>query len=257
MKSYLQATYFLCDLLEDRIDGKVLKGSDSTYISAILSFTGLVTLDWIDETVETKLNVCKNKRFPFYRVQPFLADILARLAESDEHVYDYCVNLCSTNSISGMSLPYTLRVFASRVLGGDIARPTKSSRPIKKNWMEQLLLYHAALEVSKLYGLYLTRNDEGSNKYSACDAVAEALTICGRPTKYSEIKYLVVHPDRGAFRTQAEAFFKVSKRWGGISENSLILLQNNNQHWEDVAMEDVIDIWGGNFLLELLSPNDI
>jgi hypothetical protein len=256
VKSYLEATYFLCDLFEDQIDEGALKGSESTYISSILSFTKLVTLDYVDEEVETSRKIPKNKRLPFYRVQPFLADILAHLSATDEHVYDYCIELCRTNALAGVPLPYLLRIFSSQVLSQDVCRPSRRSRPVKKIWMEQLLFYHAALEVTRVYGLFLTRNDEGSNKHSACDALAEALTICGRPTTYSEIKYLAVHPDRTAFRSQAEAFFKISKRWSGSNSDGAVLIPDGSEKWERAAIDDVLDIWGDDFITELISPSD-
>ena len=60
-------------------------------------------------------------------------------------------------------------------------------------------MYGTALKVRDRFGLDLTRN-EASPSLSASDAVAEALTVCGRLTKFEEVAALCTHADHRQFR---------------------------------------------------------
>ena len=55
-----------------------------------------------------------------------------------------------------------------------------------------------------------TRNDEPRSKHSACDAMAEALTVCGRKTNYTELKNLMVATNKKRFRDE---FLACSNMW--------------------------------------------
>ncbi len=242
MMDYRNATNYVCDRVEELIvDGKI-DYPESTVGDSILGFSKNIQQNHRQlnafETAEQH-----DKSFTLYfEVQPHIANLLVNLALSEESFFDYCLEICSTNLRSDMPLPEGLRIFASAVLSGHAKRPKRRSRPRKKNWLELGLLWSLTLELVADYGLKLTRNDEGSNKHSACDAVAEALTVCGRETSYTEIKNLMVHPDKEQLRKEFVASRKMMVRWASFDPPKNALNPSSKIGWDKTVYEDVLDI---------------
>jgi hypothetical protein len=253
MKSYPNATSYLCDFFEDRIENGDFNYNESTFLDTILRMSELIKVTKPDLSQTDKIY---GKNIHSYEVHPLVAQVLVELAEIDESFYDCCAEICSLNILGRSSLAPPMLAFASRVLSGDITRPAKRSRPFKKNWIETSAMYIAALEVSWRFDLFLTRNDEGSNKFSACDAVAEALTICGRKTKYSEIKYLMVHPDKAKFRDQVNMMRKFNKRIEKTKVQDAQIGSDQNIFLLNSILNDVVDIAAAYFTDEQIRNLD-
>jgi len=83
------------------------------------------------------------------------------------------------------------------------------------------------LETRDGFGLTLTRNDEAKHKMSVCDALAEALTVCGRKTTYAEIKKLYVHRDFARFRKENAIASDAWKRKESIKMVAAALAEPN------------------------------
>ena len=76
--------------------------------------------------------------------------------------------------------------------------------------METSFLYSLGTTARDQFDLNLTRNDVSDHRQSACDALSEALGICGCKKSYSEIKRLFVHSDYERFREEAA---RVGEAW--------------------------------------------
>jgi len=238
MRSYLEATTYLCDAFEDLIVNGDFKYGESTFISDTLMMTRIIKI----VKLPTSDTVKSGRKMSSFSLEPIVAKALTELAETDESFFDCCAEVCELNLIANAPLSAEMRIFAARVVSGDLTRPTKKSRPFKKNWTETSLMLLGALDVAERFNLTLTRNDEGSNRSSACDAVAEALTVCGRKTKYSEIKYLAVHPDKKKFREQVDVSRKLAARIRSTGDAERELGSEGDRFLQEAVLTDVVDI---------------
>jgi hypothetical protein len=241
LKNYPTATGELCDLFEDLIVDGDFKFDESSFLPQILRLAKLITVVPKEERHHV---TSSGKKLRGYALHPSAMKILLAFVETDGDCFDCCSEICSFNVLAGVHLPLEMRVFASQVLIGEISRPKKSSRPIKKNWQNLAIMHMGTLMAKNSFGLYLTRNDEGPNRYSACDAVAEALTICGRETKYSEVKYLAVHPDKKKLREQVEVTQRLMSRFAESPLTDLELNTDEGTLLQKTTLLDVLDIMG-------------
>lgn len=203
LKRYREATSWLADQVEPVIVNGKLDFPESTAADAFAIWSE--GCDY--EEVESEK---KNKGYYVITEQAGL--LIARGVDDDPNKFDAAAKICAANVLFNEPLPAALRLFASQVLSGEVTRPKQNHRPRKRNWFELSYLYNLSIECSVRFNLFLTRNDEGSNKYSSCDALAEALEVCGRKTKYSEIKNLHVHPDFAVFREEQKQAQRAYKR---------------------------------------------
>lgn len=239
MKDFRAATNYVCDAVEDLIDSKGnFTMGPSTFAESILQYSDLIETKYIP----TESRNGELVDFPYHVLQPNVSDYLVALAYLDEGFFDYCLSICSRNIWANVPLELPLRHFASDVLTGTISRPTKRSRPRKRNWAEKSYFWRLTLNVVDEFGLTPTRNDEGSTRRSACDAVAEGLTVCGRKTSYSEIKNLMVHPDYAKLRSEFEAMQRIANRWRDVSKPEKSTAPNYRDFWSYAARADVMDI---------------
>jgi hypothetical protein len=237
----MEATRAVCDIVEDIIEDGDFDYPPSTFADSIFDYSKLIqqknmkTLNRIHRDHESSVH-------PYYEINPSVAVGLAELARLDGEFFDYLSDVCALNISAGAPLPKPLREFAYSVLKGQLSRPTKGSRPRKKNWLERSLIWSLTLQVVEDYGLVLTRNDEGSHRHSACDAVSEALTVCGRKTTYSEVKNLMVHPDYARLRAEFEVSRSIMARWHRASPPENALSEEYWDFWTNAARADVLDI---------------
>lgn len=149
----------------------------------------------------------------FYIVEEETAQGLFNLAERIPEFYDACLELCAQNIMAGEPLPMPLRLFAAKQFDelsqGIDPRVKGKGKRRAKDWLEKLMLWSLVREISAKFALTISRNDE-KDPYSACDAVAGALTVWGRHTEFSEIKNLMVHKN---FRRQRAEFEAAGKIW--------------------------------------------
>jgi hypothetical protein len=163
------------------------------------------------------------------------------LAEEHHQFYDLCVQILEINMVFGGAIPKTLGLFAAKVLRGEQKRPTPPHRERVKNWNELSFLYSLTKSVQREFGLSLTRND-ASEKTSACDAVAEGLTVCGRQTSYSWVKSIMTHPDHEIFRKEIEAADRIRSKKYHAASNLNALMPYDRSHQKNMADAVVMDI---------------
>jgi len=191
MKNYRHATSKLCDFFEDLIVDGEIKIPSYTFADAIAR--GFPGLEWqTDGTFGSR-----------YIVAPPVALMLIKLARSDYRFYDLCVEICVCNIDSQSTLPDALSYFTIEVLKGKWLRPRNRGRERKKTWLRDAFLFSQVRSTMRVFNLPATRNDV-SAQVSACDAVAEALTICGRKTTYDFVKGLWTHADKKTFREEMD-----------------------------------------------------
>lgn len=199
ISNYRKATSWVCDIIENLIvDGK-LDFDDATFASTLTSWTFGIHLHTNDESC-------------WYTVDQHLGSNFVDLSNTDYNFFDLCVEVCSTNIKFGHPIPRPLRGFCSDVLTGKLTRPTPAYRERKRNFLEQLMIWTLVHDVSSKFDLLKTRND-ASAKISACDAVAEAFSVCGRPTRYTEIRDLINHPDKARLRKEFRASAQIYARF--------------------------------------------
>ncbi len=198
MKAYRDATNWACDQVEGRIVEGKLDFPESTFADAVVEFSAGIEFFRPEDAR------------PFYIVTEVLAAELWVLANDHYQFFDLCRKICAKNVLVDAELPKFLRIFAEQFLEGKIKRPNPNHRERNKDWLAQFFLWSAIGEIARRFALKPTRNDVTRSKLSACDAMAEALTVCGRKTIYSEMKHLMVHPGKERLRGE---FLACSNMW--------------------------------------------
>jgi hypothetical protein len=189
--NYSEATKKLCDLFEDRIVDGELKIQSQSFAEVIMyNFPGF---EWQTD----------GKFGSRYVVAEPVARMLIKLARLDYRFYDLCVDICVCNMDPQSPLPDALSFFTIEVLRGKWLRPRKRGVERKRTWLRDAFLFSHLHSTARVFGLELTRND-ASPRISACDAVAEALTVCGCETSFNNLKELLVHSDTKLFRAEMD-----------------------------------------------------
>ena len=201
MKSYLDATRWACDQVEERIVDGELEFPECTFADAVVEYSA--GIEWVQPEDEDAPS--------FYVVTDQMAAQLWRLAAQSYEFFDLCKKICAYNLYANAELPKCLRIFVFEVFEDRLKRPTPRHRVRDRNFLEQIFLWSTTKDITRRFGLPLTRNDV-SPSHSACDAMAEALSICGRKTNYTEIKHLMVHPDKKRLRDEFLASIRIGSR---------------------------------------------
>ncbi len=200
MTSYQDATRWACDQVEEKIVDGRLDFPECTFAETLIEVAAGLELVQPEDAES------------YYLVTEQLAEHLWLLSMENDEFFDFCARMCATNLLADAPLPECLRIFASQVLSGDLKRPTPPNRPRTRNWLEQMFLWSTIKGIEQKFDLNITRNDVPASSYSACDVMAEALTVCGRKTKYSEIKNLMVHKNSQRFREEILAYVQIGRR---------------------------------------------
>lgn len=243
MRNYLAATTYLCDIVEDDIKDGHLNFPESTFADSILGYSQGIKIARFESPISLG-NDDSAAPLRQYQVEEHTAIYLVGLALQIDEFFDYCARIAGHNIAMGAYLPKPLRYFSEGVLTGRISRPAKRSRPRKKNWMERNFIWSITLDAKERFGLALLKDPDLSNSDSACHAVAEALTICGRKTGYDEIKRLMVHSENARLRAEFEAAKRIFFRWEQRPVPRNALSPVYAPFWENAAREDVLDILG-------------
>jgi len=242
MNQYRKATNHACDMIEPNVDtnGNFIF-PESTFADSIFEYTEHVRA--LRSKSPIALNgETRNHELYNYDIKQDVGYYLAALALTEIEFFDYCTMVCAANIFARATLPRPLEEFASHVLSGRIKRPKKRSRPRKKDFLQKSFLWSVTLDLIETFHLKMTRNDDGSAKVSACDAVAEAATVCGRKTTYTEIKNLMVHPDNARLRREFEASKRIYARWSDAKPPQNFLNPETHIFWANAAKQDVLDI---------------
>jgi hypothetical protein len=200
--NYQRAYQWISDQVKDQIIGGRFKLPDTTFgVVRLLEEWGFDCIDDHGRSV--------------YSGTDELAEKMAERAWQDPEVFEICCYLCSNSQVIGRPLPRAFELFSAAVLR-IAARPARKGRPPTR-WLERERIFNLAKEVSATFGLPLTRN-EASSAISAADVVAEALTHCGRPTSFEEVRRLLISPQAKAFRDEVEELAKVRARTAGLDD---------------------------------------
>lgn len=242
-RKYPQATNFVCDMVEELIEDGELDFPESTFADAVgLHSQGIRFRQTKSNCIQKHLTGAEHTSY--YEIDDYLASHLVEFAREKHEFFDFCAHICATNLLSSMPLPFPLTLFGAKLLKGEISRPNPRHRPRASVWLEQSFLWSLTIDVKRLFDLKLTRNDEVSAQISACDAVAEGLTFCGRKTRYSEIKNLMVHPDKAQLRKEFEATSRMFLRSRSTKKILNALHPDFTEEQIKRAIEDVMDING-------------
>lgn len=195
LRRYREATLWLCDEVEDIIIDGRLDFPEYSFADAMIMWS--FGCDYLK-------NYFVEGDMGYYTVSDTAAVKMLKEAKVDPDYFDAVSYLCAHNIMSGRAVPSMLRGFASDVLTGRASRPKRPHRPKKKNWLELSFIYSISRTTAQKFDLFLTRNDASRNQYSACDALAEALTTCGCEIKYHDIKKLHVGAEYRVFRKEQE-----------------------------------------------------
>lgn len=112
---------------------------------------------------------------------------LIELAEGEASAFDALSYVAGMRLAANMELENELRLFAAKVLSGEVARPTKRGRRENQDVVLRAYLFGLAKFIESAASIPLTRNDL-SDTYSACDAVAQSLTRCGKAFSYEQMR---------------------------------------------------------------------
>lgn len=242
MNNYRRATNHACDMVEPVVgENGELDFPESTFADSVFHHSKQLDIRYA-KTLNRLHPEYDDSGAPFINVTPVIGYYLVALAMAESEFFDYCAQICSMNLNAGVPLVEPLNTFAGDVLIGKLTRPKKRSRPRKKDWLEKSFLWSLTLELVEDFQLKPTRNDESPNKDSACDAVAEALTVCGCKTTYTEIKNLMVHSDSARLRQEFEVSKKIFHRWHNATPPENALSPEYFNFWKEAAKKDVLDI---------------
>lgn len=240
MSQYQEAETYVCDVVEDLIMDGDLSFPSYTFADAVGSFSRGVK----QVTHRTAINP---DGAAAYLVDESAAAFIVGFAQDDYRFFDLCIDIVSTNVAVGAQMPSPLRHFAASVLRNQFKRPSPRHRPRKANWLEKNFLFSLTQQVTDDFQLTITRNDvphpDSATAYqSACDAVANGLTVCGRQTKYHEIKNLMVHPDNARLRSEFRAAGRIWRR-GKTDLPGNALRPDYWDHRTELTKSDARDIW--------------
>ena len=249
MKRYIEATVYAADIAEQFIVDGRLDFPEYTFADAVLS--------WAPGIAESR-SFLLNSAAVSFDVDDEVAECLVDIEKVDPWFFEACCRICAENTLVERPLPLGLRQFVARYLVGEIIKPRPSSRPRKKDWLEQHFKYNLVFDVTHRFDLPMTRNDASEGRVkSACDVVAEAFTACGRETKYAELKDLMTHPDRERIRKE----FRVAARlWHKKEEQESAPINFFHPDYEEIkkrsARESVRDIRSTFPSAQELTPPD-
>jgi len=197
LEQYRDATKWLCDNVEPVIQDQRLDFPETSFADMFYSFSIGFEVQDCDDGLQ-------------YKINDNIAIDLVDGAKANPDIFDLCCSICALNLRSNEHLPTALNNFAANVLTRNIERPKIQNRPRKKNFLEKSFLLNLAAHALVRFQLSKTRNDV-SERYSLADAIAEALTVCGCKTTYSEIKNLLVHKSYAQLRKEYELCIEAYK----------------------------------------------
>ncbi|MDV7145630.1 hypothetical protein R3X27_23350 [Tropicimonas sp. TH_r6] len=204
ISDYRAATLWLCDQIESMVKDGQLQISQCSFAEYVMG----ISVGLKSGTVRSIL--CSKGR-PFIYVEDEIARELIELAKSEPELFDLCSSICAKSLLAGANLSSPFADFAGKILSGSQERPKVRNRPRKRNWAEQYFIFCLVQTAHHEFGLTTTRNDEGGQT-SACDAVAESLTVCGRKTPYGRVKDLMVGTSYKNIRSEFDVAARVRGR---------------------------------------------
>lgn len=204
-KSLNEAAVFATDLVEEHVvDGK-LNFPETTFADLVLLWSSGVKLKDMRQPYW-------NGASHYYEVSSGMAFCLAKLASSELHFYQACARICAANVFAGVPIPQGLEAHAAGILDGRICAPKPMGPPRQRNFLEKQFLLRTIELTAERFDIDQTQDDGSERGESSCDIVAKALTVCGRKTRYTELKNLATHPNHKRLRKEIKASFQILER---------------------------------------------
>ncbi len=140
------------------------------------------------------------------------AEKLVSLAENEPYVFDLAcyvagMNLAIDDKTERIQVPKALRQFAASVLTGEIEKPKKKGRSRFSDMPIKMNMYSLCQMISQKGKIPLSRNRVSwrEDKFSACDAVAEAFNRAGHHVTHENLVSICYDKSYSELREVAEA----------------------------------------------------
>lgn len=157
---------------------------------------------------------------------------LVERAESDRGAFDLARHILASRLFRNEPLPDKAREYAGLYIAGLIEPPKKLKAA--KTFTTNLMLYWTAKRIEQELGLKLTRGDENIAKFSACDAVSDALGKLGHGKTYRAIKELCYNKSSEKMRQMAHQCLEVMTKAGTENPEMLVYWQSQAP-WDSVT----------------------
>lgn len=191
MSKIIEASEWACDRVEPWVECGELLLPKASFKAALYGLRVAVMYE------------CPVSGRPFYSITDEHGEMLVHDAWHDADAFEFTKIVCETNLRARRQLPNVLRTFLCDLLCDRKPPKRKGTRP--RNWLEKYFIYTLVKEVSYRFELELTRNDT-SPPHSAADILSDALSVCGRPTSFNEVKSLISSRDHATFRSQVTEY---------------------------------------------------
>lgn len=147
-----------------------------------------------------------------YIVDDVLLNYLCMEADHDKGAFDLLTRIITAKLLRSEALSQQVSLFAGMVLGGMKKAPPPEGKRLAKHFVANVHLVFLAHQLSRAFGLDLTRNDESPVQESACDAIAKALAAIGISKTPRAIKELLVHKSAMQVREVVQAILDFQER---------------------------------------------
>ena len=147
-----------------------------------------------------------------YIVDDVSLDCLCMESDHDKGAFDLLIRIVTAKLLRNEPLTQQVSLFAGMVLGGMKKAPPPEGKRLAKHFVANVHIVFLAHQLSRAFGLDLTRNDESSVQESACDAIAKALAAIGISKTPRAIKELLVHKSAVRVREVVKAIHDFQER---------------------------------------------
>ena len=112
-------------------------------------------------------------------------------------------------------MTHQISLFAGMPLAGLVKAPSPEGKRLAKHVAANVHIVFLAHQLSRTFGLPLTRNDEASVEESACDAISKAFSALGVAKTPRAIKELLVHKSAQRVREVVQLILDFNESQGG------------------------------------------
>jgi hypothetical protein len=147
-----------------------------------------------------------------YIVDDVSLNCLCMESDHDKGAFDLLSRIITAKLLRNEPLTQQVSLFAGMVLGGMKKAPPPEGKRLAKHFIANVHIVFLAHQLSRTFGLALTRNDESSVQESTCHAIAEALEALAISKTPRAIKDLLLHKSAGRVREVAQAIRDFQER---------------------------------------------
>lgn len=154
----------------------------------------------------------------YYMVDERAAGFLQGAAQELPEAADVVQEICASNVFEGAPLPYSLRCAAYEMIKGTYPKANRRGAKLKGDFLKRWLLRWAAIDVSEVFDLPLTRHD-GITTMSACDVVILVAECHKMNVSFNLLRDWCTHRDYREMRKRADSLTNLLKdsmliEWG-------------------------------------------